>query len=89
MRLMLTSRVPEGAHLVEGPDLPAPPTPYLGHVTSSYPSAALGRTFALGLVAGGRSRVGQLVYAPLAAGVVPVRVVSPVHYDPKGSRRDG
>ncbi len=32
------------------------PVPMLGHVTSSYRSAALGRTFALALVKGGRER---------------------------------
>ena len=43
-------RLPEGAQLVVDPDVP-PPVPMVGHVTSSYRSAALGRTFALGLVA--------------------------------------
>jgi sarcosine oxidase subunit alpha len=81
--------LPEGAHLLERPHLSAPPVPYLGHVTSSYHSAALGRTFALGLVAAGRQRVGQRVYAPIDGQLVPVHVVNPVHYDPKGLRRDG
>ena len=42
------------------------PVPMLGHVTSSYRSAALGRTFALALVKGGRDRIGERVRAPLA-----------------------
>ena len=42
----------------------------LGHVTSSYRSAALGRTFALALVKGGRDRIGERVRAPLLDGSV-------------------
>lgn len=81
--------LPEGAHLVSAEVLPAPPVPTLGHVTSSYRSAALGRTFALALVRGGRSLVGSRLYVALFDRVVPVSVVSPVHYDPEGARRDG
>ena len=50
-------RLPEGAQLVEDREAPVP-VPMLGHVTSSYRSAALGRTFALALVKGGRARHG-------------------------------
>jgi sarcosine oxidase subunit alpha len=81
--------LPEGAHLVEFAELPPPPVPYLGHVTSSYHSEALGRTFALALIAGGRQRLGQRLFAPLEAAMVPVGVVGPVLYDPEGARRDG
>jgi sarcosine oxidase subunit alpha len=63
--------------------------PYLGHVTSSYHSEALGRTFALGLIAAGRSRIGGVLYATQDGQVVPVRVASHVLYDPEGARRDG
>ena len=58
----------------------------LGHVTSSYHSAVLGRSIALGLIAGGRARVGQTLYVPQQAGVVPVQLTSPVFYDPSGVR---
>jgi sarcosine oxidase, subunit alpha len=80
--------LPEGAQLVadERFEIPAP---MLGHVTSSYRSAALGRTFALALVAGGRERIGDTIYAPLADRTVPVAVTEPVLYDKEGSRRDG
>jgi sarcosine oxidase subunit alpha len=61
----------------------------LGHVTSSYRSAALGRTFALALVKGGRDRIGERLYAPVGDRLVPVTVASPVLYDPEGARRDG
>ncbi|MFE1981216.1 sarcosine oxidase subunit alpha family protein [Streptomyces mirabilis] len=81
--------LPEGTHLVADSELPAPPVPMLGHVTSSYRSAALGRTFALALIKGGRDRIGERLYAPVGDRLVPVTVASPVLYDPEGARRDG
>ncbi|MFF8534288.1 sarcosine oxidase subunit delta family protein [Streptomyces sp. NPDC015532] len=81
--------LPEGTHLVADSELPAPPVPMLGHVTSSYRSAALGRTFALALIKGGRDRIGERLYAPVGDRMVPVTVASPVLYDPEGARRDG
>ncbi|MCX5053623.1 MULTISPECIES: sarcosine oxidase subunit delta family protein [unclassified Streptomyces] len=81
--------LPEGTQLVADGVLPAPPVPMLGHVTSSYRSAALGRTFALALVKGGRERIGERLYAPVGDRLVPVTVASPVLYDPEGARRDG
>ncbi|MER5505583.1 sarcosine oxidase subunit delta family protein [Streptomyces sp. NPDC002766] len=81
--------LPEGTHLVADSVLPAPPVPMLGHVTSSYRSAALGRTFALALVKGGRDRIGERLYAPVGDRLVAVTVASPVLYDPEGARRDG
>jgi sarcosine oxidase subunit alpha len=81
-------RLPEGAQLVLDPDAPVP-VPMAGHVTSSYRSAALGRTFALALLERGRERIGETVYAPLGDRTVPVLVTDPVFYDPEGKRRDG
>ncbi|MCX5264923.1 sarcosine oxidase subunit delta family protein [Streptomyces sp. NBC_00199] len=81
--------LPEGTHLVADSVLSAPPVPMLGHVTSSYRSAALGRTFALALVKGGRDRIGERLYVPVGDRLVPVTVASPVLYDPEGARRDG
>ncbi|MEU6369385.1 sarcosine oxidase subunit alpha family protein [Streptomyces sp. NPDC046931] len=81
--------LPEGTHLVADSALPAPPVPMLGHVTSSYRSAALGRTFALALIKGGRDRIGERLYAPVGDRMLPVTVASPVLYDPEGARRDG
>ena len=57
----------------------------LGHVTSSYRSAALGRTFALALLERGRERIGETVYADGIA----AEVVDSVLYDKEGARRDG
>jgi len=79
-------RLAEGAQLVAGPDA-APPT--LGHVTSAYRSATLGRTFGLGLLATGEQRHGATVYAVDADEVIEVSVTSPVFYDEEGARRDG
>ncbi|MGW1028018.1 sarcosine oxidase subunit alpha family protein [Streptomyces sp. NPDC002577] len=81
--------LPEGTQLVADGVLPEPPVPMLGHVTSSYRSAALGRTFALALIKGGRDRIGERLYAPVGDQLVPVTVASPVLYDPEGARRDG
>jgi sarcosine oxidase subunit alpha len=81
--------LPEGAHLVATQTLPQPPVPTLGHVTSAYHSAALGQPFAIGLVRGGRDRIGQRVYAPVGDDLVPVTITDSVLYDPEGARRDG
>jgi sarcosine oxidase subunit alpha len=81
-------RLPEGAQLVLDPDAPVP-VPMAGHVTSSYRSATLDRTFALALLKRGRERIGETVYAPLGDRTVPVLVTDPVFYDPEGTRRDG
>jgi sarcosine oxidase subunit alpha len=81
--------LPEGAQLVTVDPLPEPPVPSQGHVTSSYRSAALGRTFALALLRAGRERIGERLYAPVGARLVPVTVTEPVLYDPEGARRDG
>jgi heterotetrameric sarcosine oxidase gamma subunit len=81
--------LPEGAQLVAADAPLEPPVPMLGHVTSSYRSAALGRTFALALVKSGRDRLGQVLHAPLPDRTIAATVVEPVLYDPEGTRRDG
>jgi sarcosine oxidase, subunit alpha len=81
--------LPEGTQLI-APDTPlTPPVPMLGHVTSSYRSAALGRGFALALVKGGRDRMGETVVAPLGDHLVEATITDPVFYDKEGARRDG
>ena len=75
----------EGAQVLAQPGT-RPPTRPLGHVTSSYHSAVLGRSIALGLVAGGRARMGQTLYVPGTAGETAVEVTSAVFYDPEGKR---
>jgi sarcosine oxidase subunit alpha len=65
------------------------PMPLAGHVTSSYRSPALGRRFALAMLASGHQMHGRTVYAPLPEGTLACTVTSPVPYDPDGARRDG
>ena len=78
----------EGAQVMAEPRVP-PPTRPLGHVTSSYHSAVLGRSIALGLICGGRARMGQTLYVPMPTGEAAVEVTSPVFYDPEGKRLHG
>jgi sarcosine oxidase subunit alpha len=60
-----------------------------GHVTSSYRSAALGRTFAMGLLAGGRARIGSTAIVAADGRDIRATVTAPVFYDPENLRRDG
>lgn len=85
-------RLPEGAQLVNQGTRIAPaeaPVTMEGHVTSSYHSAALGRSFGLALVKNGRNRIGETLQAPLDGQLVDVVIAEPVLFDPEGSRRDG
>jgi sarcosine oxidase, subunit alpha len=75
----------EGAQIVADPNAQVP-VPMLGHVTSAYWSETLGRPIALALIAGGRARVRQTLYAHMPAGSIAVRVTTPVFYDPQGAR---
>jgi len=75
----------EGAQIVVGGEQSVP-VPMIGHVTSSYWSATLDRSFALALVRGGRSRIGDELSIPMPNGVIKAKVVDPVFYDPKGVR---
>jgi sarcosine oxidase subunit alpha len=78
----------EGLQLVDTPH-PGRGTPSIGHVTSAYTSATLGRTIAIGLLRGGRGRIGQTVYIALPHGAATARVCKPVFYDPEGVLLDG
>ena len=77
--------LPEGAQLIAAPNS----TAMLGHVTSSYFGARIGRGFALALVEGGRARHGEPVWAWHLGRASPARICAPMFYDPEGSRRDG
>jgi sarcosine oxidase subunit alpha len=82
----------EGAQLVAG-DLPRPQprrghaVPMLGHVTSSYWSATLGRSFGLALVAAGRARIGEAAWASAAGRAIRVKIVEPMFWDREGVRQ--
>jgi sarcosine oxidase subunit alpha len=61
----------------------------VGHVSSSYQSAAVGRSIALALVEGGHGRMGEKVYAALSDGrVIPATICKPVFLDPAGERQN-
>ena len=86
------TKLPEGSQIVAYCDdgaLPPAPVPMLGHVTSSYFSAELGRPFALALIRAGRERIGEVVHVPVGAALVPARIAETVLVDPEGARRDG
>ncbi len=80
--------LPEGGQIVSE-TRPQPPMQMIGHVTSSYWSAALGHSIALALVKGGRNRIGDTVYVPLGGKTVACEIVNPIFYDPEGSRMNG
>jgi sarcosine oxidase, subunit alpha len=75
----------EGAQIVSDPDQ-AIPMRMIGHVTSSYLSSNCGRSIAMALVAGGRSRIGRRLHVTTPAGFTAVKVCEPVFWDPKGER---
>ncbi|MEM6463091.1 MAG: sarcosine oxidase subunit alpha [Pseudomonadota bacterium] len=78
----------EGAHLVADPNQPVP-MQMLGHVTSSYWSENCGRSIAMALVAGGRSRMGERLYVPMPDRTIEVEVTGTVFFDEKGERVNG
>ncbi|ERH47543.1 sarcosine oxidase subunit alpha [Ectopseudomonas chengduensis] len=80
--------LPEGAQLVFDPKQTIP-MQMVGHVTSSYMSAAMGYSFAMAVVKGGLKRMGERVFAPLADGsLIEAEICSSVFYDPKGDRQN-
>ena len=87
-----TIRLPEGTQLVEQGITTNPaygPVPMQGFVTSSYHSAALGRSFALALIKNGRNRIGETLVAAAGDQLVDVVVAETVLFDPEGTRKDG
>jgi sarcosine oxidase, subunit alpha len=78
----------EGSQVMQGPGQQHPVRP-IGHVTSSYHSAVLGRSIALAMVSGGRARMGETLYVPTGNGEIAVKVTTPVFYDPEGARLNG
>lgn len=79
--------IAEGAQILEFPEIELP-VAMLGHVTSSYHSAFLGRSIAMAVVKSGATRTNQTLYAYAQGKVYPVKVVSPVFVDPKGDRQN-
>lgn len=60
----------------------------LGHVTSSYHSAFLGRSIAMAVVAGGLQRKDQILHVHAHGQVTPVKVSGSVFVDEKGDRQN-
>jgi len=92
-RRQLVGLLPDdpGALLEEGAQIVAEPTgkipmPMIGHVTSSYRSPNLGRSFALAMVRRGRERLGQKLYVPMQDRTITVTVTDPVFIDKEGER---
>jgi sarcosine oxidase subunit alpha len=85
-----TTRLHAGAHLLPIDAAPVAANDQ-GHVTSAAFSPTLNHWIALGLLAGGRGRLGETVraYDPVRNGDVPVEVVDPVFVDPAGERLRG
>lgn len=81
----------EGAQLINSSDI-TPPVHMLGHVTSSYHSAFLGRSIAMGFVIDGIKRRDEegrnIVYAWAEGKAVKVKIVSSVFVDAEGARHN-
>ncbi len=75
----------EGAQIVADPAQAVPMT-MIGHVTSSYWSATLGRSIALAMVAGGQGRMGETLYVPMPDRTHRVVVSEMVFLDAEGTR---
>ncbi len=78
----------EGAQIVADPRQPVPMT-MIGHVTSSYHSATLGRSIAMALVQGGCDLMGETLFVPMPGRTIAAKVTGTVFYDPEGNRLDG
>jgi sarcosine oxidase subunit alpha len=74
----------EGAQLVE--KITTLPMEMVGHVTSSYYSPNLGRSFALALVKEGLKKKGLTIFAPMLNKTIEVEITNPVFIDPSNER---
>jgi sarcosine oxidase subunit alpha len=75
----------EGAQIVAEAEGAIPRT-MIGHVTSSYWSAELGRSIALAVIQGGQAMQGQSIYAPMLDRTHEATVGGMVFVDPEGKR---
>ena len=74
----------EGSQLVEKET--SLPMEMVGHVTSSYYSPNLGRSFALALIKGGINKKGNKLLVPMPSKTIVVEITSPVFIDPHNER---
>ena len=78
--------LPEGAQAVRAAEQSIPMS-MVGHVTSSYYSANLKRSIAMGVIRDGLNRKGESVFFPLADGrAIEARICNTVWLDPNGER---
>ncbi len=85
------SVLPEGAYVVGTGGNEHGQRYTFGRVTSTYHSPTLGRGIAMGLVARGPERMGEIVDVATLdekREVIKARIVSPVFYDPEGERQN-
>ncbi|HEY0724925.1 MAG TPA: glycine cleavage T C-terminal barrel domain-containing protein, partial [Pyrinomonadaceae bacterium] len=82
--------IPEGAYvtLLDARPDEQGKTHHTGFVTSSYYSPALGRAFALALVADGLNRMGEVVAVPIEKKVLRATICDSVFIDKENIRRD-
>ena len=82
--------IPEGAYVLNAADADKKaPVQHVGYVTSSYMSAELGRSFAMGMLANGAARHGEQVAVPFGGQVIMAEVTEPLFVDKENTRRDG
>jgi len=84
--------LPEGSQITAGRQARPPrgtAVAMIGHVTSSYYSAHLGRSFALAMIEAGRDKIGESIYVPMDDGIVRAEITGPVFVDPEGARQNG
>lgn len=82
--------LPDGAYAVADGVNPNGQRNTQGRVTSTYASPTLGRPVAMGLVAHGPERMGEVLEFPVAGSdPVRARIVDPVFYDKEGARANG
>ncbi len=78
----------EGAQLANEP-AGVIPLPMIGHVTSSYYSAALKKSIALALVKNGFARKGEIIYSPQVDGTfIKATIGDTIFYDAKGTKQN-
>jgi heterotetrameric sarcosine oxidase alpha subunit len=83
-------RLRSGAHVIKKGETPAPETDG-GYVTSVCFSPVMDQWIGLGLVSGGRERIGEVAMAhdPLRGEDYEIELCNPVFYDPEGGRQRG
>lgn len=79
------SKLEEGAQIVLDPNQPIP-MKMVGHVTSSYDQATIGRPIAMALVEGGLQKMGDTVYIPMPDRTISAKITSTVFLDPENTR---